>query len=398
MNESYNGIIQAKRKLGRKYIVSVKQSNRNASLELMRFIAAVTVMTYHFFSICIPMGGIVEFGVVMVEFFFLLSGFFMMQYIEKCNEPMDLGHYLLKKIKGFYAPFIMVFAVQFIIFVLSTPITSSLEIVRALFHFKWEALLLQTAGFIQNPQFNIDYLLGQAWYLSAMMLAVLILYPIAKRFKKNFVSIVCPILVVVSYAYMIQTEGTINVGSEYFGFLSAAIVRGVAGTCLGCVTYEVFDYYKSDDTRINMQLAKTIEIITYISIVALFVMGHIESEFISDQDALVFVLVLAVFIILAMLDKTPISHYINTHGSNVICKLGTLSLYLYLVHWSVMTALLYCANGWNEILTTVLYYIICFTSAILLMLFDNRRKGIRGVLIFVVVLLGIAFSLPFWAM
>ncbi len=378
--------------------MKAKQTTRIVTIELLRFIAAITVMTCHFFSIYIPIGGVIEFGVVVVEFFFLLSGFFMMQYIEKVENPMNLGNYLMKKVKGFYAPFIMAFALQFIVFTLSTPLTTAGEVWRALFHFKWEALLLQTAGFIQDPQFNIDYLLGQAWYLSAMMLALLILYPIAKKMKRSFMTMLCPIVVILAYGYMIQAEGTINVGSEYFGFVSAAILRAVAGTCVGSMVYGIYDYFKEDETRWNSRLAMKLEVLTYVFFALMFVMGHVESDFISDQDPLFFVLVYGALIIFAMLDQTPISHFINTHGTKTLCWLGTLSLYLYLIHWPIMTGMKYFCGELNNVNATLLYYVLCFVGGILLMYFDKKRKSTTPVVVFTVTLLVISFTLPYWAM
>ena len=47
------------------------------------------------------------------------------------------------------------------------------------------------------PTFNVDYLCGPSWYLSALIIATAILYPIAKNFRKVYSNIICPVVVLV---------------------------------------------------------------------------------------------------------------------------------------------------------------------------------------------------------
>ena len=44
---------------------------------------------------------------------------------------------------------------------------------KELFHFKWEFLMIHMAGFNQAPAFNTDYLLGPAWFISSLLLALI---------------------------------------------------------------------------------------------------------------------------------------------------------------------------------------------------------------------------------
>ncbi len=271
-----------------------------------------------------------ELSFVVVEFFFLLTGFFMMQHAQKENS-LNTPSFLFKKISSVYPIFIVAFAMQFVLFVLTTPLNSALEVGGALFHFKWEAMFMQTAGFIQNPQFNIDYLLGQAWYLSAMMISLLVLYPIARKLKKTFSQIICPIIVILIYAYMNTVSGTLNVGTEFYGFISSAVVRAIAGTCMGALTFGIYSHFKEKGIK-KIKPAITIEVVAYISLALLLFMGMFNNPFVSSEDGLFYVLVFATIILFAMLNKTPVSRFINTHGTKVINYLGSLSLYLYLLH------------------------------------------------------------------
>lgn len=58
------------------------------------------------------------------------------------------------------------------------------DVLKELFHFKWEFLMLHMAGFNQAPAFNTDYLLGPAWYVSSLLLAIVPFYFLCRRFGK----------------------------------------------------------------------------------------------------------------------------------------------------------------------------------------------------------------------
>jgi predicted nucleotidyltransferase len=66
------------------------------------------------------------------------------------------------------------------------------DVLKELFHFKWEFLMIHMAGFNQAPAFNKDYLLGPAWYLSSLILALAPFYFLCRRFGKTFSGVIAP--------------------------------------------------------------------------------------------------------------------------------------------------------------------------------------------------------------
>ncbi len=374
----------------------VKPKARVATIEWFRFLAALVVMNHHFLEFFTEEGGKIQFAYVVVEFFFLLSGFLMMKYVDTNEKPMPLGSFLLHKVSSFYPVFMVAFAMQFVLFVVKNQLGNAVEVGGALFHFKWEALMLQTAGFIQDPQFNIDYLLGQAWYLSAMLLALLVVYPLACYCKKVFLSIICPTLVVLVYGYIIETQATLNIGSEFLGFVSSAVVRALAATCLGCLAYAVTSYFKKAGFA-KPKLAAVLEVVTYMCVAIFVVIGNGRSMFISNEDSLFFVLVFACIIVFAFVGKTPISVFLNTHATRQSVYLGSISLYLYLLHWPILNALQLFFAELPFAATIVLYYILCFGTSVLLCYLYKKRKNMWPFVCFVVAVLLFSFTLPYWA-
>lgn len=366
------------------------KKTRATSIELIRFVAAAVVMTYHFFTIYISGDGIIIYAYVFVEFFFMLSGFFMMKHVTERDDPMDPAAYVFRKAASFYPIYIIAFSFQFVLFVLMNHLKSAPEVLGRLFHFKWEALLLQNAGFIPDPQFNTDYLLGQAWYLSAMLLAMVIAYPLARYFRKVYLSIVCPLMIIVVYSYIMQTLGTLNIGNEYFGVVMSAIVRGLAGTCVGSLCYAGYVHIKEHPFK--GKKAAVIEIACYASVIGLL---FLRGEFTSDADSLFFILVFALILIFAFVNETPVSVFLNTHGVKVLTYLGSLSLYLYLLHWSVMSAMQLWLPDMGEVTGAVVFYGGTLMLSVLLKWYNDRRKSAAGIGVIAGVSLAAALAAPY---
>lgn len=344
------------------------RKEKYTAIELIRFLAAIAVAMYHFGSFYLKVEKFFPLSYIFVEFFFIISGFFMMKHICEKEHPMEPIPYVLKKIKGFYPVYVITFFVQLIIFSVSNSLNSIGEVLGQLFHFKWELLLLHTAGFIQDPTFGVDYLQGQTWYLSAMVIALLLAYPLAKYYHKIFIHIICPLSCIIIYSYIAQTQGTMNVGNEYFGFILAAIPRGFAGTCAGCITYNVCTCL--NDKEINKKMANILELGVYAAVVALFVLGR---KF-ENEDGIFYVIIFSVIVTMAVLNQTTISRFLNEKLTKPLTILGKYSLYLYLCHWNVLMIMRYLIPDMKAVPAFGIYIVGNLIYSLLLMWIDRKIR------------------------
>lgn len=83
-----------------------KTKGRNSLIELYRFLFAIWVFYYHahLFDEHLPFAH----GYLAVEFFFILSGFYLIKSVEKYNTKpylSSLGHFLLKRFLPIALPF-----------------------------------------------------------------------------------------------------------------------------------------------------------------------------------------------------------------------------------------------------------------------------------------------------
>ena len=335
---------------------------RITSIELLRFIAAIGVMLYHFGAVYLQQSGIYStYAYVFVELFLMLTGFFMMQYLETHEDPLPPVNYLFRKIKSFYWMFLIMFGAQFIFYIRSYEIHGAGKLIKTFYHFKWEILLLQCSGALKNPAFNKDYLLGQDWYLSAMVLALLFIYPIACYYRRFYRTVFAPAVCIIFYALMIQYYGSLNVGSEYLGFISVGIIRGMAGVCLGSLAYLAWTHLaRQESASAPASVSRTsaapaaslsaassgmsasawkwlslLEAFCWIAVLMLLGNGF----YTSDVDLPVYLIIFFVLILLCCLSRTVIARFLNTHVQKLLSVLGRLSLCIYLTHWTVMTAM-----------------------------------------------------------
>jgi peptidoglycan/LPS O-acetylase OafA/YrhL len=372
----------------------ISDRKRTTSIELLRFIAAIGVMLFHFGAVYLGENGVfAPYAYVFVEFFLMLAGFFMIRYLETHDDPLMPVPYLWRKIKSFYAIFIIAFGCQFILFVIANQVSGVSGYFGSLFHFKWEALLLQCSGSIQDPAFNKDYLLGQDWYLSAMMLALLFIYPIARNYRRFYRQFLAPAVAVLFYGVMIQYYGTLNVGSEYLGVVTLAIVRGMAGVCLGSLCYYALEWVKKKEfTDTQRQLLSAVEVVCWVFIVLL--LG--PSRFTGDGDVPFFLLIFGFVIVMGFDGRTWLSSWLNSHGNRVLTWAGALSLYIYLSHWTVMTAMNLISPGLLSTVATAVYIVVTLAVSILGMWLNSRRKSSVPVILIFAVLLGVAFLVVSW--
>lgn len=350
---------------------------RSAYIEFLRFFAAITVFLVHILELLAGADKhLSHFLSIMVEFFFMLSGFLMMRHImEKHDEKEDAFLYTFKKAKGVFTPVLIVHIVQFIVNCIVNKITNLGEILESLWRYRWNFLLLQCAGFTKDPQFDRDYLVGPIWYISALLIAVLLLYTPAKRITKTFIQFICPLVILIVYSYISQQYGHIGVGNEIVaGAVLLAVPRALAGLCAGCLTY----YFTKNIVDGEWKITRIYYAISILS--SLMIPFCIIYAFVGKDDNAIFMIIpFAIVIIDAFAEITPIAKFFNNTFVGCFNYLGKLSLHVYLTHFAV---LIWALNFMQDVslgLKIVICSIIVAVYSIGLYIIDSRiNKQIKN--------------------
>ena len=206
---------------------------RNGIVSLWKFIFALVIAFFHGGEFFQPNENVFFLkGYIVVEFFFIISGFyFASEGLKKEYSKKEIGNDLLafiwKKIKSFF-PFILVGYLFSLILQayyshwgLSTIINSF-----------WNLTLLKYLGF------GKVIMLGQLWYISHMLLVMFILYPFVVKNKENFIKIVSPVIIILGLGFLNHTYGSINhLDKIFYTLIPTGVIRAFADINIGMIAY-----------------------------------------------------------------------------------------------------------------------------------------------------------------
>ncbi|MGN1023848.1 MAG: acyltransferase family protein [Lachnospiraceae bacterium] len=216
-----------------------EKRKRNGRIDLLRFVFALVIMLHHSRYVLGDDNSVFIGGSLAVEFFFLVSGYLMAVSAERANKkgPMsrtgaETWSFLWRKCRGFLPEFWIAWAIGFVFVSFAERYT----LLQAFHAFKdeiFEALLLKMTGlYVQG----ID---GVIWYISAMLVAMAILYPLLRRHQDVTEKIICPLVALLILGYFCQELGHPRNPTKWLGLVYKGLLRGIAEISLG-VTLRVF--------------------------------------------------------------------------------------------------------------------------------------------------------------
>lgn len=205
----------------------------------MRFVYSILIVIYH--------GRILEenpekwtfcSGFIGVEFFFVVSGYFMASYAsKKClRNDLNLGQETLIFIKQKYKSLLPELYISWIFsfaLIHSYSNSSLHQIISDFVNSIWEILLISHSGMrayvVNSP----------LWYLSAMLICMTIIYPLMVRYKDTFFCIISPVSSLVLFGYLFQNIGRLDNASDWNGLFFIGTIRGAAEILLGSIIYKI---------------------------------------------------------------------------------------------------------------------------------------------------------------
>lgn len=155
---------------------------RNYFIDFLRLLFMLVIVFHH----AIPLYPKVRYfvtGYLGVEFFFILSGFFLASSAQKAakeNIGLSTWSFLKRKLTGFYAGFFICFVTGFIIREIFQQGYISAHFINRVIYFLGELGLLQMWGY---PVYCVT---GVGWFLSALIWVSLLLYPLRLKYSNTF--------------------------------------------------------------------------------------------------------------------------------------------------------------------------------------------------------------------
>ena len=180
---------------------------------------------------------------IAVEFFFLLSGFWLAEGVSSGKYTSTPWKYEWNRISKLYPHIIFSFVVFYLYLIihkdlslggiLSVPVGHLNEIVPFIFPFSVKEI------FGGNYNFPV-------WYVNVLITVSLVIYYLLKYHRTFFLNIFAPIAALLSYFYMFNNNKDLNAGAYIFGkALNEQYLLGLGGMCLGSLGYFIVLKMKS---------------------------------------------------------------------------------------------------------------------------------------------------------
>lgn len=297
----------------------------NGEIDVWKFLFAVVIFLFHSHVFCetpLPKGSI------CVEFFFIVSGFFLASSVLR-HPGQSSAAMLWHKIAFVGRPYVISFAIAFAaLHVMAEGPFDWFRWYRDLLGSSRELLMVQQSGILGEGSYNTA-----TWYISAMILGMAVLLPLLRRFGRGFATVACPLLAVTCYAVVYNNCKKLTPFDWCFVTLSGTL-RGIAGMALGVFLHELVGLR----SRVSRGWARRIfrAVLKVLTVWALwhFMSGYFEYEYSENQTFSIVML----FFLLA---------YLVFSGRGLLCRLpapvtrflGATSLYLYLCHYVMVKIL-----------------------------------------------------------
>lgn len=336
---------------------------RNAEIEIYRFLMTIGVIILHFsedYSAKYHFKG----GYLGVDFFFMVSGYFLMTHyyrynLAECCPEENAIKYTTARIKKLYMPYLT--AILLMTLVMWIDFGGGLRgLYSLLYEHRWQFLMLHSVG---APT---KCIIRSVWFLSPLILLSYFIY-FALCFNKKFFVGIAPIISILLYAFIAQEYGFLGMHFNYAGIFVGGIIRGLAGMAMGVfLAYLVEEYYKKNPIQIKEFTGILARIFCYMVIFVTMITSKWKIE---DFDAIPMFVIL---ILLAFLSPLKIK------CERAFVYLGGISYWIYLVHLIVGYVISTYIPGREYSMMLIIYIVgTILLSALLKFLYQNVGKIIK---------------------
>lgn len=341
------------------------KSKYNPEIDFWKLVFAVAIFLFHSSKFITSSGwSLFNRGYLAVEFFFIVSGYFLAMTIREKEDDAAQNScwvYLLHKIKAFYLYYFCAFIISFTVrqWILSADVITVIKN----FLLSWnEIFLLKMGGITSGRYYN-----GPTWYISAMLIAMAVLYPLAKKWKTYFLNIGALLISICGYALISQYSNSLNVAEEWQGIIYLGVIRAVAGVSLGIFCNECCEQIKRKGLRTTALGKSIFLVLEIILIISLFgIMNFTEYLNLNRYFDYVSLFLFFIFTVILFSGLTGIKEKLKKPG--IFKMFSRFSLLLYLNHRIVVYYLNYITTD-MEAEWSYRHYMFYYVIGTLLMIF-----------------------------
>lgn len=299
---------------------------RNGKIDLLKFIFAIAIAFYHFEMNMQMKNCHVPNAYFGVEFFFIVSGYFMAKSLCKYDgcKDTDIIKTSLSYVKHKYLGFFKYHVFAFMLMVIAW---------KPILKFSYKRWLLEAVAAVPN-----FFLLGMfnclhpawlivEWYLSSMMIVIFILTPIMIKYRKIYSCYIAPILSFFLLCFVFRTCHKLETFFVTDHTILMCNLRAFSEISFGCILFEITEHKALE--KFPKWLLVAAEIGCY-----LIVFAYIAHDFTSKIEITIFM-----FLLLGIAISFTKKSKLKFLNNKAVYFLGKLSLSIYLCHTVVYKAM-----------------------------------------------------------
>lgn len=351
--------------------------NRFGKISLYKFLFSIMIIVFH-------VGNVLDYnkfkfnfgsGSIAVDFFFVVSGFFFcrkyVNYKVKNSVGEDSFNYFINRTNRFikYIIILLIIAIPFSIFCLKFNFTSLINAFYKLLY-------------IPHHTKCGSEIFGITWYIVAMILVESMLFPFLIKYKKEFVYIVSPIIIILLGSYLLIRYGHFATPWKMGTILYKGILRSIFEINIGMYLYLISEKISNVKfTKLSKILLLFFEIAGYLSIFVLVNLNNAHRRF----D----VLMLLIISICILISTNKNMYLYNFCNNKLFYFLEKLSLPMYIYQWLIIEIMVFVLTKFNIHLSYLCFSGITIIISIifgivvlkLIELYDNNKEKIKSLFI-----------------
>jgi len=291
---------------------------KNADIEFLRFFMILAVIILHFSEDYVGIPGILKGGYLGVDFFFILSGFFLKKHFDNDNSslgPFDKSQkYLWYRVKQLWLPYIT----AIFLYVGTLFIENHLNVkwlIQHLWETKWQYLFLHYLGAPVGFEFR------SIWFMSALVILSYFIYFLLCYNEEFYLGLI-PVLIIIIYVWIYVSYGTLAMQEIYRGILHGSMIRGFACMSLGVLAYKLSERISSGEISVEFKCPQGLKIMCFILVL------YVMRKYGLDQNDFAVLPAMFLMTILSYLFPADLPMMIK----KVLLYLGDISYWIYVLH------------------------------------------------------------------